>query len=511
MNMDINEKEIEKASREIDLSGFQMQDELNPKIWDKEQKMKSDVKKTLLKIADDYFESLDLPGVDIEDVTMTGSLANYNWSKYSDVDLHIIIDYDELPMDRELVQDFLKSKSSNWNKEHDVKIYGYDVELYVQDIKEPHHSTGVYSILNNEWKTKPQKKKISFNDKSVKDKANRLMDRVEEIYDEMDEVDNDETIKRVDKLTEKIKKMRQSGLESGGEFSVENIVFKVLRRNGMLDRLYDIKTVAYDKSVTLESTELNKLTESISEDPLDWMREINPTPIEKENYNRNAEFMIVMDYFNKQPIIKKGEWKYSIDSLSGAVGWWNENAEVMFWATPFWDGQEGLPIDYQGEMGEYDNVTIIELPEFHYKEELINWLENEYPKIVYKEIEDMINYDPGPLPESINERLVDRVGKAKQNLKNFFKKLNQEREETKEAWSIMVKVIKEKRKLTAEEEKKVKTQLGDVLKTTGLTIASFLPGGTLYFLLTRVPRFKKYLLPSAFSDDSKESNEFKVK
>ena len=109
MNMDINEKEIEQATRKIDLSGFKIQDELNPKIWDKDQKMKLEVKKTLLKIADDYFESLGLPGVDIEDVTMTGSLSNYNWSKYSDVDLHIVVDYNDLPMDRDLVLDFLKT------------------------------------------------------------------------------------------------------------------------------------------------------------------------------------------------------------------------------------------------------------------------------------------------------------------------------------------------------------------------------------------------------------------
>ena len=232
MNMDINEKEIEDATRKIDLSGFKMRDELNPKIWGKEQKMKPDVKKTLLKIADDYFESLDLPGVDIEDVTMTGSLANYNWSKYSDVDLHIVVDYNDIPVDKELVMDFLKSKSSNWNKEHDVKIYGYDVELYVQDINEEHHSTGVYSILKNEWGTKPKKKKISINDKSVKEKSNRFMDRVEEIYDEMGEVSNQETINRVEKLTEKIKNMRQSGLESVVSFLLRTLCLKFLEEMG---------------------------------------------------------------------------------------------------------------------------------------------------------------------------------------------------------------------------------------------------------------------------------------
>jgi len=368
MNMEINEKEIEQSNRKVDLLGFKMQDELNPKIWDKEQNMKPDVKKMLLKIADDYFESLELPGVDIEDVTMTGSLANYNWSKYSDVDLHIVVDYKDIPVDEDLVMDFLNSKSSNWNKEHDVKIYGYDVELYVQDIKEEHHSTGVYSILKNEWVTKPKKKKISINDKSVKDKSNRFMDRIEEIYDEMEESSNEETVNRVEKLTEKIKNMRQSGLESGGEFSVENIVYKVLRRNGMLDRLYDIKTVAYDKSVTLESTNINERL-------MDKIKDINP---KKE------------------------------------------------------------------------------------------------------------------------------ITKAKKKLKKFREGLKQEGKGTREAWGVVVNSINEKRDLTPEEKKEVNKQLGDLLKTTGLTLATFLPGGILYILLTRIPRLKKYLIPSTFLEESED-------
>jgi hypothetical protein len=252
--MNLNEKEIAKSDRSIDLSGFKMRDELNPKIWDKEQKMKPEVRKRLLKIADDYFEGLELPGVDIEDVTMTGSLANYNWSKYSDVDLHIIIDYKDLPMKQDMVGDYLLSKSDAWNDKHDIKVYGFDIEIYVQDIEAEHHSSGVYSILNDEWVTKPEKKKISIKDKSVKDKANRVMDMIEGLYDLMQETEDYEKITEMaDKIKKKIKKMRQCGLEKGGEWSVENMVFKVLRRNGMYERLSDIKTVAYDKSVTLEN------------------------------------------------------------------------------------------------------------------------------------------------------------------------------------------------------------------------------------------------------------------
>jgi len=245
---------VTKSDRFVDLTGFKMQETLNPKVWDKNQKLRPEIRKNLLKIADDYIESLEIESLDIDDVTFTGSLANYNWSQYSDVDLHILIDYQDIPVDESLIQDFLKSKSTAWNQNHDIKIYGYDVELYVQDINEEHVSTGVYSILNNEWLIQPEKKAITVDDKNVKLKANRIMDSIDDLYDEMKKEKNyDIIVDKADKIKDKIKKMRQAGLDKAGEFSVENLVFKVLRRNGMLDRLSDIKTIAYDKSVTLEN------------------------------------------------------------------------------------------------------------------------------------------------------------------------------------------------------------------------------------------------------------------
>ena len=247
-------KKVTKSDRFIDLTGFKTQDKLNPKIWTEDDKLDPDIRKTLLKIADDYFTGLEIESADIEDVTLTGSLANYNWSQYSDVDLHILVDYTEIPVDASLVEDFLKTKSTAWNDAHDIKIYGYDVELYVQDIKEEHVSTGVYSILRNEWIVKPEKVPVKVDDKNVRMKSERIMDAIDDLYGEMKTgEDYDAVVEKSDKIKDKIKKMRQAGLDEFGEFSVENMVFKVLRRNGMLERLSDIKTVAYDKSVTLEN------------------------------------------------------------------------------------------------------------------------------------------------------------------------------------------------------------------------------------------------------------------
>ena len=143
--------------KNIDLSSFKVKDTLNPKIFDQNQKMHPEIRTRLLMIADDFFDTLELPWVDVTDITLTGSLANYNWSKFSDVDLHIIIDYKEVDDNESLVSEYLAAKKNIWNEEHDIKIKGYDVELYAQDMNEPHVSTGVYSIMWDDWVVKSEK------------------------------------------------------------------------------------------------------------------------------------------------------------------------------------------------------------------------------------------------------------------------------------------------------------------------------------------------------------------
>jgi hypothetical protein len=238
----------------INLSGFESKPMLNQRIWDDSNTMKPEIRKRLLRISNEYFNGLGLNGVDILDITLTGSLANFHWSEYSDVDLHIIVDYKEVPMKYSLVADFLKTKSTLWNETHNIKIYGFDVELYVQDEKEPHTSTGVYSVLKNKWLIKPKKVKTQINDEVIIEKSEKIIDIVDKLEQLLRSGENmGKLIKLSDKLKDKIKKMRKSGLDRVGEWSVENLVFKVLRRNGTLDKLHNIKNKSYDKYMTLEN------------------------------------------------------------------------------------------------------------------------------------------------------------------------------------------------------------------------------------------------------------------
>lgn len=253
MNRDINLDEILNPE-DVDLSSFKIKDHLDPKIWDvKDGKyvLKSKIRNRLLVLADDFFDSLGLDFVDIKDIIFTGSLANYNWSNFSDIDLHIVLDFGEVDKNEEIVKGYFNAKKAAWNDEHDVKILGYDVEVYLQDRKEKHFSTGVYSILHSKWLIKPSKDQKIEDREFIKKKASDYMNLIDSLDSFYEKGYYNYLVKKIDKIKEKIKDMRQEGLEAKGEFSKENLVFKVLRRTGYIEKLYDLQVKSYDKAFSL--------------------------------------------------------------------------------------------------------------------------------------------------------------------------------------------------------------------------------------------------------------------
>lgn len=240
---------------DVDLSSFKVRNELNPKFWVKtesgEYKLKPSIRERLLTISDDFFETLGLNWVDVDDVILTGSLSNYNWSKFSDVDLHVMLPYEEIDDNSELVTEYLTAKKNVWNNKHNIKIFGHDVEVYAQDVNEVHYSTGIYSILMDRWNIKPKIGKHYIDHKKIKIKSSNIMSKIDNIEKMFENHEYEKVITSVNRLLEKIKKMRSSGLESGGEYSTENLTFKVLRREGYIEKLMDLKDKSYDKSLTL--------------------------------------------------------------------------------------------------------------------------------------------------------------------------------------------------------------------------------------------------------------------
>lgn len=249
--------EDKDADKEI-VKSFKSKDSLPDTIFSNDNgnhKLKDDVRKKLLEISNEFLEFI---GIDffVFDVVLTGSLSNYNWSKYSDVDIHILIDFDEFSSGKvssevymTIVKEFFDLKKRLWNSSTNITIKNYEVELYVQDVDDKHLSSGVYSILNDEWVIEPQKSNPKIDDEIILEKGEEYGKLIDDLSEKSEQ--GNDTTKDLNELKSKIKKFRQSGLESGGEYSYENLTFKLLRRNGYIEKLMNIKTSIRNKKLSL--------------------------------------------------------------------------------------------------------------------------------------------------------------------------------------------------------------------------------------------------------------------
>jgi len=237
----------------IDVSSFEVHDEINKDFWNQpEDRLDPEIREKLLAIAQDFYDSLEVGDAQFSDITFTGSLAALNYSKFSDVDLHILVDFSDVDDKTELVREYFNAMKSVWNRLHDILIKGYEVEVYVQDINDPHEAQGLYSVLNNEWIKFPTPEKSNFDKDNVKKKAASLMDQIDRVTKLIDEKKYEEAELYAEKLKLKIRKMRKTGLETIGAYSVENLAFKVLRRNDYLEKLSNAKREAYDSLHSLK-------------------------------------------------------------------------------------------------------------------------------------------------------------------------------------------------------------------------------------------------------------------
>jgi hypothetical protein len=238
------------VSESIDGEVFNFSDKLNEKIWDEDENLKPEIRKKLLAISLEYIKFLKLPkGVRIKDLTVTGSLAGYNYSKYSDVDVHIIIDYDDISTNHDFVAEYMGNKRKIWVDENEVTLYGYPLEMYCQNSKEYlEGSSPQYSLIKGKWLKKMDKDKPEVDKGTVIKKAKEMAKTIDSL-----EHNNhtEEVLEKLDTLSAKIKKMRKEGIEKEGEFSPENLVFKTLRNGGYLEKMNRIKQKALAKEYSV--------------------------------------------------------------------------------------------------------------------------------------------------------------------------------------------------------------------------------------------------------------------
>ena len=218
-------------------------DTLNPALW-KNNQLKLEIRLKLLEIARNFIEFIKVTNINLKDITISGSNAAYTYTKHSDLDLHLIVDID--PSQEQNLKSLFDAKKNQYNFIHDIKVKGIDVEVYVQASDQPHHSAGIYSVLDNRWISKPKLERVNLNDDDVQDKVNNYTKKIEMAL-------NSKTIQEVESIIDDISKIHKSGLASGGEFSIENLAFKVLRARGLIDKLRQHKYNLEDEALSLKS------------------------------------------------------------------------------------------------------------------------------------------------------------------------------------------------------------------------------------------------------------------
>jgi predicted nucleotidyltransferase len=179
----------------------------------------------------------------LEDIYFLGSTAGYNWTPTSDIDLHLVVDFDKIGDDEELVKQYVDGLKSKWNQAHDIKIGNHPVEVYIQDKKEVNKSQSVYSLMKNDWVKKPKHEDIKVDKDAIKKKYKQFVESINAAIQEQD-------IDKIKKLIKRIYDMRQAGLDKSGEYSTENLVFKLLRSTGYINKLRDTVTQLTDKELS---------------------------------------------------------------------------------------------------------------------------------------------------------------------------------------------------------------------------------------------------------------------
>jgi peptidoglycan hydrolase-like protein with peptidoglycan-binding domain len=272
---------------------------LYPKFWDKNMHLKKNVKNKLMDISNHFEDYLEMVIV-VSDIVLMGSIAGYNWSEYSDVDIHLVVDFSQFPKNQvDLYNELFKLKKSLYNKKYTITIYGHEVELYIQDENEMAYSSGIYSLMNNEWINKPEKHIMKVDKKLLKSKVDEWKSTIDDIISRSKKESLSKVGNVAKKYKDKLKKYRKIGLEQGGEYSIENLVFKILRRNGYIGKLIDFQNNFVNKKLSIREMEERDLPENSFWGILSKMIKSNTTlfntkkELENYSFDENVELIQV--------------------------------------------------------------------------------------------------------------------------------------------------------------------------------------------------------------------------
>ena len=238
----ISASDLRRLNEDLTLK---FRDKLNSIFWEGKF-LKPVVRNALMRFGKSFAEYVDLPEESIIDIILLGGNAGYNYTRYSDLDVHLVINPSFVPdCDPEFIDDYYKDKKTLWELTHDVKIFGVKAEPYIE---RPNivrkKSQAVYSNLKNKWLQEPEKADVGIDEKELEKKVNNAKN----ILDRLLQSNNAVGLKAAVK---KLRDARGASIQKYGEYGMENLVFKELRNAGYIDKVRKVGLELKSKSLSL--------------------------------------------------------------------------------------------------------------------------------------------------------------------------------------------------------------------------------------------------------------------
>lgn len=222
---------------------LKFQDELNPKLWDKDEELKPEAAKHLKYVAQRFVEWLAVPLV-VKDVEILGSLTSYNWTPQSDIDLHIYVDLSPFK-DKKTVKELFEVKTKLFKEKFPIKYEGLPIELTIEDDSNRAVSAGMYSLSKDVWIKKPMKvPKLSVDTDKAAEISGLWKQRIKNA------IGSDTGSDKLNQLKDDLKAMRKQALKKDGEFADGNIAFKDLRKTGFVDKIKDARDEKFEDELS---------------------------------------------------------------------------------------------------------------------------------------------------------------------------------------------------------------------------------------------------------------------
>jgi hypothetical protein len=222
---------------------FQFHRRLNPKLW-RDDLLRPVVRLKLFQTAVAFYKFLDVDRLVVSDIIATGSNAAFNYTRRSDIDVHLIVDVAHSTCPK-LADNLFLTKKALWGQTYNTSISGFPVELYVEDIGNPVKANGVFSILHNKWLKHPTPIRPTTDATDVRQKRDAYAALIDDLLSGTPE------LKEINALLARLRTLRQNGLEQGGEWSTENLAFKALRDAGVIQKLHDKRIEITDKKLSV--------------------------------------------------------------------------------------------------------------------------------------------------------------------------------------------------------------------------------------------------------------------